>query len=70
MFCANGLGTCLRARAIVLEPKFIDLDEPAGALVKPTQAHLLRKPDSVPYWGIMRLLRQRIYFSIYYHGTT
>jgi hypothetical protein len=29
MFCARGLGTCLRARAIVLEPKFNDLDEPA-----------------------------------------
>jgi hypothetical protein len=37
----------LRARAIVLEPKFIDLDEPAPVLVMPAQAHPLRKPVGV-----------------------
>lgn len=35
--------TCLfPSRAIVLEPKFIDLDEPAPVLVMPIQAHPLR----------------------------
>jgi hypothetical protein len=52
MFCARSLGICLRARAIVLEPKFIDPDEPAPVLVMPTQAHPPRKPIGVPYWSL------------------
>ncbi len=32
--------------------KFIDLDEPAPVLVMPAQAHPLRKPVRVPYWGL------------------
>jgi len=46
------LGICLcRARAIVFEPKFIDLDVPAPVLVMPPQSHSLRKPVGVPYWA-------------------
>jgi hypothetical protein len=53
MFYARPLGTCsIHARKIVLEPKFIDLDEPAPVLVMPAQAHPLRKPVGVPYWRL------------------
>ena len=46
-----------RARAILLEPKFIDLDEPAPVLVMPAQAYPLRKPVGVPYWRLCDFAR-------------